>query len=74
MAQVIWRNLVLFCTATFCGLPSSAATAPFVIAPMIEGVGYCTKGASSTSLAAAIAACVDEPNPSANLIQVLRPK
>ena len=43
--------------------------APFVIAPMFEGVGYCAAGAGSPNLTAAYAACVSAKNPSGLLIQ-----
>ncbi|MDP2000881.1 MAG: hypothetical protein Q8K22_15000 [Rhodoferax sp.] len=47
----------------------AAPVAPFVIAPMFEGVGYCAAGAGSPNLTAAYAACVRAKNPSGPLLQ-----
>lgn len=45
------------------------AAAPFIIAPMIEGLGYCEAGATSANVPAAYAACADQKNPSGHLLE-----
>lgn len=47
----------------------AAPAAPFIIAPMIEGLGYCEAGATRADVPAAYAACIDQKNPSGPLLQ-----
>lgn len=47
----------------------AAVSAPFIIAPMIEGLGYCAAGVKSASIPAAMAVCASSKNPSGPLIQ-----
>jgi len=68
LTQLLWQVVVCACTAVV-SLPAAAAAAtPFVIAPMIEGVGYCAAGASSKTIAEALAICTSDQNPSATLL------
>ena len=51
-----------------CTQPAAVA-APFIIAPMIEGIGYCEAGAGSVNVPAAFLACAANKNPSGALVQ-----
>ncbi len=69
MPIVFWLRLMAAWMAAFC-LPAYAERAgPFVIAPMIEGIGYCAAGAKAGSIPAALAVCTSEKNPSGPLLQ-----
>ena len=60
---------IVFFISTGHWFSANAISAPFVIAPMIEGVGFCLRGLGTASVPEAMAACASEPNPSAALIQ-----
>lgn len=59
----------LVCAWALCLTCHPTQAAPFVIAPMIEGVGYCAAGAKSSSVPQALALCANQDNPSAGLLQ-----
>lgn len=62
--------LIPFLAWPIWGFASSSLSAPFVIAPMIEGVEFCPRGTSSATISEAMAVCAKEANPSAALIRV----
>lgn len=65
-----FRYTALCALSAVLGTPVwSAPVAPFVIAPMIEGIGFCQAGTQSASIPAALAVCGREANPSAALIK-----
>ncbi len=52
-----------------CSSVLAAGIEPFVIAPMIEGIGHCAAGGSASSIPAALLACAKDKNPSGSLVQ-----
>lgn len=51
------------------GAQPAPPAAPFLIAPMIEGIGYCEAGAGGANVPAALAACAGLKNPSGSLLR-----
>ncbi|GAB4397024.1 MAG: hypothetical protein OHK0048_03880 [Rhodoferax sp.] len=80
-AQHLRRLLVGVVAGCALGLTQAEAPraipAPFLIAPMIEGLGYCAEGARAPTIAQAHAHCAAQANPSAaplrQLLDALEP-